>query len=361
MKLAPKTYVPSLRWRQGEYQALYRLSDKAKSRVVPFITIPEVEFDFELWEPKKTVHEHVHPFAQRFHKKWGMRPAWIDVHAKIQNEPMNDGKLPISYVFDALQFLGSSAVPVLSLDASPAIRSAVASIIKIEGRGLGVRLRIEHLMKPGCKSSIDMLIANAGVSADRADLIVDLGAPNFEPYEDFSDALLAALSALGDLSLFRSYVVVGSAFPQPMGVERPGGEIPRHDWKFYKILAAKISKGGARIPHYGDYTIVNPEFTPMDMRRVKSSGKLVYAESESWCVRKGGAFRDNPGQMHDHCKWVLDMKKFRGSAFSDGDAFIEKVALKLAKPSNQPFWKQVAVSHHIMQVLEDLSKHAGTA
>jgi len=273
---------------------------------------------------------------------------------------MDDGKLPITYVFDALRIVGNSAVPVLSLDATPATRAAVAAIVKVDGRGLGVRLRIEHLMKPGCKTSIDALMADAGVSAGQTDLIIDLGAPNFEPYEEFSEALLAAVAALGDLSLFRSYVVVGSAFPQPLGINKPGGDIPRHDWKFYKALVGKISNG-ARVPHYGDYTIVNPEFTPMDMRRVKSSGKLVYAESESWCVRKGGAFRDNPSQMHDHCKWVLDAKKFRGSGFSDGDAFIEKVAYKTAKPSNQPFWKQVAISHHIMQVLEDLSKYAGAA
>lgn len=360
MKLGPKAYVPSLRWRQGEYQALSRLSDPAKDRVVPFITIPEVEFDFELWVPKKTVHEHVHPFAQRYYKKWGMRPAWIDAHLEIQNEAMDDGKLPITYVFNALRVVGSSAVPVLSLDSTSATRAAVAGIVAIDGRGLGVRLRIEHLMKPGCKSSVDALMTDAGVSPNQVDLVVDLGAPNFEPYEDFSDALLTALALLGNISQFRSYVVVGSAFPQPLGIDKPGGDIPRHDWKFYKALIEKISKGD-RVPHYGDYTIVNPEFKPMDMRRVKSSGKLVYAESESWCVRKGGAFRDNPAQMHDHCKWVLDAKKFRGSKFSDGDAFIEKVAYKTAKPSNQPFWKQVAISHHIMQVLEDLSKHAGAA
>jgi Beta protein len=53
--------------------------------------------------------------------------------------------------------------------------------------------------------------------------------------------------------------------------------------------------------------------------------------------------------------------KFRGAAFSEGDAYIEKCANKMAKPSNQPFWKQVAISHHIMHVIEDLSKLGAAA
>jgi hypothetical protein len=53
MNLRPDTYVPSLRWRCGEYQALFRLKDSAKDRIVPFVVIPEIEFDFEEWRPKK--------------------------------------------------------------------------------------------------------------------------------------------------------------------------------------------------------------------------------------------------------------------------------------------------------------------
>ena len=47
--MAPKNafYVPCLRWRQAEYQALLALSDKAKDSLVPLITISDLEFDFE--------------------------------------------------------------------------------------------------------------------------------------------------------------------------------------------------------------------------------------------------------------------------------------------------------------------------
>ena len=66
MILSESMYVPALRWRLGEYQALLRLAKEVKDQVVPFVTVPEVEFDFELWQPKRTVHEHVLPFPGRF-------------------------------------------------------------------------------------------------------------------------------------------------------------------------------------------------------------------------------------------------------------------------------------------------------
>ena len=77
MPLSDGAYVPALRWRQAEYQALFRLKEPVKRRVVPLLTIPPVEFDFEVGELKKTVHEHVQPFVPRYLKKWGCRPAWV--------------------------------------------------------------------------------------------------------------------------------------------------------------------------------------------------------------------------------------------------------------------------------------------
>jgi hypothetical protein len=360
MIIKPDTYVPSLRWRMGEYQALSRLSDSAKDRVTPFIVVPEIEFDFEKWQPAKTLQDHVGPFADRYKKKWDTRPAWIDVHPKIQAGLMDDGKLPIAHVFDALRPLGTSAVPVVSLDGTPAITAAVAAAVKLDGRGVGLRLRIAHIMKPGCKATIDALLNSIGVPHFLTDLIIDLGAPAYQPYDDFADGLIAAVSLLGDLGTYRSFVIFGSAYPESVALDKPGGDIPRHDWIFYQTLIGKLSPS-ARIPNFGDYTIVNPEFTPRDMRMIKSGGKVVYTEPANWHVRKGGSFRDNPAQMHDHCAYILSSGKFRGSTFSEGDDFIEKCAKKIVQPSNQPRWKQVAISHHIMHALEDISKFGAAA
>ncbi|MEQ8399383.1 MAG: beta family protein [Silicimonas sp.] len=355
MILTSDMYVPALRWRLGEYQALARLTATAKNRIVPYVTIPEVEFDFELWQPKKTVQEHVHPFAARFNAKWGQRPAWVGVHPSISDKPMGDGRDIFSYVFEALRAFQANALPAAPLDAAPAMVASVAAIVARDGLGAAISIRLEDLMKPDARTRIEALAAAIGLSLDDIDLVIDLGAPNFEPYNAFAGALIAAMQKLGNLHDFRNFVVIGTAIPETFkDVAKGADQLPRHDWLFYQALLGKMPSG-MRQPNYGDYTIVHPEFAPVDMRKIKSAGKLVYTTSNAWEVRKGGAFRDNPEQMHDHCASIVTSGTFSGAAFSNGDDYIAKCAIKTKGPSNLTRWKEVAINHHITRVLGDLS------
>ena len=356
MILTENTYVPALRWRQGEYQALARLAVAAKDRIVPYVTIPEVEFDFELWQPKKTVQEHVHPFAARFNAKWGQRrPAWIGVHPSISGKPTGDGRDIFTYVFEALRAFQTNAMPAVPLDASPPMTASVAAIVAADSLGSAIAVRLEDLMKPDVRTRIEALAASLGLLLDEVDLIIDLGAPNFEPYNAFASALIAAMQRLGDLHAFRNYVIIGTAIPETFkDVAKGASQLPRHDWLFYQTLLGRLP-ASMRTPNFGDYTIVHPEFRALDMRMIKAAGKLVYTTPAAWEVRKGGAFNDNRAQMHGHCASIVASGKFNGAGYSSGDDYIAKCAVRKEGPSNQTRWKEVAINHHITHVLGDLS------
>jgi hypothetical protein len=348
-------YVPALRWRQGEYQALFRLSNSVKDRIVPFITIPEIEFDFEEWRQKKSVQEHVHPFAARYKAKWGKRPAWVGVHNNILEKQMDDGRNIFSYVFDALRGFEANAVPAIPLRADAATTRAVSAIVKTDSQGAAILVRLEDLMKPDPRALVEALASTLGAPLAAIDLVTDLGAPNFEPYDAFAGALIAAMRRLGDLNSFRNFVLIGTAIPETFrDIAKGADEIPRHDWLFYQALMAKMPEGMRR-PNFGDYTIVHPNFTPGDMRMIKPAGKVVYTTPLNWEVRKGGAFRDNPAQMHSHCASIVGSDKFRGASYSYGDDYIAKCAVHKEGSSNQARWKNVAINHHITHVLDDLA------
>ncbi len=361
MILTSEMYVPAIRWRMGEYQALFRLSESVKNRIVPFITIPELEFDFEEWKPKKTVQAHVAPFAVRYQSKWGDRPAWVAVHSSISDQLMDDGRDIMSYVFDSLRKIKSNAIPAIRLTSDAASLKAVGSIIKADGRGGAISIRLEDLMKPGLASQIDLLMGTLGLQETETDLILDLGAPNFEPYQEFADALVAALNKVTNLGLFRNFVLIGTAIPQTFKDVGKGMEnLPRHEFLFYRVFVGKLPSGHRR-PNFGDYTLVHPKFSPLDMRKIKSAGKIVYTTSSSWLVSKGGAFRDNPEQMHDHCAAIVGAGVFKGGAYSSGDKYIAACAVKKAKPSNLTWWKFVTINHHITLALDDLSTIGASA
>lgn len=359
MILTSDMYVPALRWRQGEYQALSRLTKPAKELIVPLITIPEIEFDFEEWRPKKSVHEHVHPFAARYKAKWGKHPAWIGVHKSIVDKLMDDGRDIFTYVFDELRAFEANAIPSIPLGADKDIIRAVRTIAVTDSQGIAISVRLEDLMKPSLSVRLHALASALGAEMADTDLIIDLGAPNFEPYEVFASALIAALLKLDDLNSFRNFVLIGTAIPETFkDITKGAGEIPRHDWMFYQALVARLPKG-MRPPNFGDYTIVHPDFKPVDMRKIKSAGKIVYTTSRSWSVQKGGSFRDNPGQMHDHCATIIRSGVFKGAGFSNGDDYIAKCAVRQEGPSNQTRWKDVAINHHITHVLDDLATLGG--
>lgn len=146
MILQNSNYVPVLRWRQGEYLALNRLAEPVKNQIVPFITIPEVEYDFEKRQLKKTVEGHVTPFVRRYKEKWGTRSSWIGLHRNIAQEEMPDGSHVFAHVFDRLRTFGAKAVPTIPLTADRTTVQCVSTILQRDRRGVGISVRLEDLM-----------------------------------------------------------------------------------------------------------------------------------------------------------------------------------------------------------------------
>src|SRR5262245_16739543 len=171
-------YVPSLRWRQGEYQALLALKDSAKARTVPLITIPPIEYDFEAGKLKHTIHEHVEPFPKRYNAKWGRRPAWIDINESLYTDTMKGGEHVVDYVFDSIRKFNTQAVPVLTIGSDTSIATRVAKAILADKRGLGLRARFEDIMRPTFTQSARELIKKISLTPFEVDLILDLGSPN---------------------------------------------------------------------------------------------------------------------------------------------------------------------------------------
>lgn len=363
MLLDRLAYVPAVRWRQGEYQALLRLDPPVKDQITPLISIPPVEFDFELRVPKKSVHEHVHPFVARYHKKWRRRPAWVTLCDEIAAGRMNDGSHVFDYLFSGLRALDARAVPALPLNVDPDTVAAARKAIALDSQGAGVIVHLEDLMKGALRKRIDSLADGLSTKPDEVDLFIDLRTPNFQPYEDFADALVAALRQVGDFQDYRNLVLLSTAIPESFAdIAKGSDEIPRHDWLFFKFLLGRIPSE-MRKPIYGDYTTVHPDFTALDMRLVKAAAKIVYTTPESWATRKGTAFRDYPAQMHTHCAAIVneDRFKFSGAQFSHGDRYIAACAAGLEGHSNLTRWKEVAINHHITMVTHDLARLAAAS
>jgi len=348
-------YVPILKWRQGEYQALFRLDESQKDVIIPLLVIPPVEYDFEEECMKKTVQEHMETFPKRFNSKWGKRKALVDFHDSLEQALMDDGEAVISYTFEELRKYKCNAIPVISLARTENFVSRVKQVIADDQKGVAVRVTLQQLMEGNVNFRLDAIFNYVGASYEDIDLIIDLENPDqFEPYPAFSKAIVGLISKISHIKKFRSFAIIATSL-KLSAIKKPGGELIRHEWNLYKQLSADLKD--IRIPSFGDYAIETPAFSELDMRQIKPSGKIVYAGDNVWYVPKGGAFRGNEAQMKKHCQSIVDSSHWCGEKYSHGDQRIMDTLTGAEGSGNLSTWKQVGVSHHFVKVVEQLSSY----
>lgn len=355
MRIRDTQYIPVLKWRVAEYQALYRLEDEQKQLIVPLIVIPPVEFDFETWIPHKSLQEHVDSFVDRYGKKWGDRSAFVDLHPALFDETLSTGENAMTYIFRRLGETEHHAIPVIG-QVGRAIAPAV-KIAKSDRRGLGVRLSPEQILDGTLATLKAQLLADLDLS--QIDLIIDLQKPaNFEPIDGFATALSMHIGEIDDLLEYRSFIVVGASIRLPE-VEAPGGRLRRHEWYLYTELL-KPEYDLKRRPTYGDYTIEIPEFAPgLDFRKISPAARIVYTIPHEWLVVKGRAYKNDTRQMRSLGEQIIKSRYYSGPDFSFGDRRIKEVVDGISKPGNPVMMKQVGISHHFSYVLHDLASSLG--
>lgn len=346
-------YVPILKWRQGEYQSLMRLETVIKDKVVPLIVIPPVEYDFEEERPKKSVQEHISPFAKRYNLKWGNRKSLIDLHDSLENSLMGCGTKVVEYIFDELRANSSAAIPVVRLSHGIDFINSIRSVVSKDGMGAAFRIKTVDLMGLNLGNSMRNVASNLGLELYEIDLVIDLEVPQtFEPYAGYAKALSSAIKKIAFINDFRSFTVAGMSL-NLSEIKRPGAEPVRHEWMLYKHLNNELAE--LRQPNFGDYTIETPDFISLDMRLLNPAGKIVYTTENTWLVSKGKSFRNDRAQMIEHCKTVVNSGHYCGKNFSNGDGRIYDTLHGVEGTGNQGTWKEVGVSHHITLIVNQLA------
>jgi hypothetical protein len=360
MKIDSRKYVPVLKWRQGEYQALFLLDDEVKNFVVPLIVIPPREYDFEEQRMKKTVHEHIETFPKRLKQKWSTRLALIDSHESLENEKMDDGRLVIDFILQEAKSLGCMVTPVVSLTKSDSYLNSVKVFAEKNDCGVALRVKLAELSRPSASAEISKLLQILEVSWKNVDLVVDIGDPgNFQPYVVFAKVISGAIAKIAGSDLSRSKTLIGTSL-KLSEVKKPGATQFRHEWSLYKEFRTEFEKN-MFTPSFGDYAIEAPDFAEgVDMRMVKPGGKIVYTTADSWLIPKGGAFRTNTAQMIDHCVAIISSGYYMKRIFCKGDERIEDTANRVNNCGSLTTWKGVGVNHHITYVVRQLASQYGT-
>lgn len=356
MPITYTDYVPILKWRQGEYQALLRLPDVVKIKTVPLIEITPPDFDFESWTPSKSIDEHVAKFATRFRAKWGTRLALLDCGLLDPTELMQDGKHPMQYLCEEAFARGALLVPVIRLGGNTAYCSAVRAANAMMQTGVVLRCSPDEALDPAFNANVGALLQQLGVSIADCDIVLDLEAPNWDPQDVLVNIVSAAIQASNAMATSRSLIVAGTSFPASMAeVTGPIQFWPRREWTFFRALLGALGET-VRKPTFADYAIAANGYSQMDMRKVKPSATIRYACDDGWIIVKGANVRDNGfGQYRGCSGTVTRSAHFLGSGFSPGSDYIEACRDGTVSTGSLSTWRWVGSNHHITKVVADLA------
>jgi hypothetical protein len=358
MNFDHRHYVPCLRWKQGEYQAVWRLPYATKSVVIPIIEVPEIGYDFENETAAKTIDEHLSPFAERVYKKWGDSPCFVDVNL-VTDKQMVDGTHPVHFIFEKLRMMKCSVIPVTGLLKDKEYQQEIKATLAKDKNGICLRITIEQAAKSTFKAEVDSLLSTLEIQPTGCDFVLDLGAPNFVPLEGFVKIIKDIVTKLSYLNNWRTFTLLGTSFPESMGSIKEGvGIVPRHEWQLYKMLVADFKKAKLRLPAFGDYAINHPKVLELDMRIVKPSATIRYTVDDNWYIAKGKNVRDEKfgkyTQYHELSRRVVASRYYCGTTFSWGDNFIQQCA-NGGNTSSLMMWRQVGTNHHIEKVIWDIA------
>lgn len=357
MTITAKHYVPLLRWRMGEYQALEKLGAPQKGAIVPLIEILPPDYDFELRKPKKDINEHLKTFGDKFKKKWDARPALVDGGRLDRAARMADGRHPMTYLFDEARAHGTSLTPVTTLGRDDAYQDAVRLIDGMDLRGVALRCTLDEALDPEFDQQVGDLLMRLEIDADALDILLDLETPAFDPHDPLVAVVTAALTTATIFGDARSVTLMGTSFPESMtDLTKPIQLVPRREWILYKAVIRALP-AGARRPAFGDYGVAALKFAQGDMRFMRGSPNVRYAVDDAWLVARAKRTPGSTNQAYPGlCGLITGSGSYLGQAYSAGSAYIEGCRTGATTRGNPTVWKWVATNHHITKVLDDLAR-----
>ncbi len=371
-------YVPVLRGKKAEFDALGVLEGPARGCTRPLIEVAPMTFDEQTEEPVRTLEDHLDRTTRALQESWsdqqqnlfepdaGLPPVVLYDLQTVGWSRTSGGDHPVEYLHAGLRSCGLRSVPVARLDDDRHFLEAVASV----ATDVGICLRLDrNQFSPPSRLMVELYarLVELGVSPDLVDIVIDL---EYLAEDDGPSAFLmaqAALEALPDPAVWRSVVVVGSSFPTSVAsVVRPheGRVIKRAEWEMYASLADSI-ENLARLPTFGDYGIEGhtPDLAgpPPKITRKNMSPSIRYTGIGGWYVIRGSRFEDQGNeQYHGLAGEVTKSPHWQGSEYCWGDGYISRCAVFEDGPGSPQKWRQVGVNHHVTQVTAELASLFGT-
>jgi hypothetical protein len=355
-----KHYVPFLKGKQGEFNALSEIDRDDREHLTPLIEIGPIEIDPKTGANVKSLDETLEGFAPKIVKAWGSLDfCYVDLPEFEPGARLEDGRHPVARFFEDAKAADLAALPVAGLDRDGPHLDAIADAMASGGNGVAVRLRRNELQAPASlDGDLKRLSDILRVDFREIDLLLDFGPILKSEIATIKAEAKGALRGLPDIDAWRSLTICSGAFPQTVSPDvKPGesGTLERRDWQVWRTLIEEAQL--PRLPAFGDYGVASPAWLQgFDPEIMDPAAKIVYARDKDWLVVRGRSLKKQGyDQYRALALQIVKSGSFQGSKHCWGDDYIAKCANRQVGTGNLTTWVAVATNHHLGVVTHQLA------
>lgn len=334
-------YVPILKGRAGELDALRDVQLKTRQAMTPLLEVAPKDENEAPGTVLKICRQTVQKLSSRY-----LHPIMLDGGLFDLSVDVKGGRGVVAVLADEARGAGLLAQPVLRLgDPTRAIREA-REAMATDGRGMTLRLVGEDVDEDPDELDdlFDTLLDEAGVDRREVDLVLDVGAVDGDVAVRGAARLLTSLIRdLPSIGRWRTLTIASGAFPVDLSqyAANTVGKRPRYDAQLFDRVRGRTLP---RVPDYGDYAVAHPvlaignAFSPPP--------QLRYTAAEHWLVLKGRK-TDPTGnaQFQRICHIIAAHPDFTGTPTGDADRRIADGSRQ--GPGNGTTWRCIGTTHHL--------------
>ncbi|MEN5208089.1 hypothetical protein ABE493_08205 [Stenotrophomonas terrae] len=325
----------------NEYGALKELPADIYPRIVPFFDLPHKK-ERDLAGLDKLIADS----SRKMRRLESRIPQFFLDMYDIPDSLASQGIGVFNAV--ALAFQGQNFIPVAGLDRSP---TYISSILAAQASGLltsktlAIRLVEDDFQSySACKSDLTVLVASAK-SAGFEDfiLVLDMRVCVSKSPNDLASALLKFIGSVTQTSIFSQVIITGSSITA-MIVQLVPTEttqtVERVEIQTFNLISSLPNN----LVGFGDYTIVSPDYSELDVPkeflRNITAPKLCYSYDDVHYIDRGGALKTHKlgnRQYNSMAAKLILEPFFRKPGYSFGEDFLVEKAQgqgKLVMPSS---------------------------
>lgn len=334
-------YVPILKVKQGEVEALGNLDLKIRKNTIPMIQFIENT-------NTKRAGDYVDTIIRRLTKAWGRD----DNEILFDVENLKSTQL-VAIFANRLTAVNRRFIPVFHNN----YQEDYLDLVKNNYLNNGVCLRIKkNFMSPETVTDfIDDLKEKTSLKDSDIILMMDFENITNSDVEDYKKLFLQIYSDIKPRNL-RNIIVSAGSIPNSLCdvPSEPISTIPRPEGELWNSISTK-TKDKKLI--YSDYGVIHPVYDE-NSHTLEKGCCIKYTQDKEFIIISDHSavdLREAGEQYVNNSRILIEHPGYEGKNFSWGDGYIFDCANKEVKYNGSPLWVKITLNHHFTKIMDLLS------